>query len=189
MEFVRPRPPSEYWRQLSNSTGRPESPSSRHISLAKSTVFKQLNTLGANGLVIEYDDRYRIGLRTLEFGDHAQRYDGVYDTAYPEVRQLADDSGELANLIFEEGGEGVYVYTAEGPEAVDIDTQTSRRVRLHATGIGKAILATMADDRIDDIVDRHGLPAATPQTITERTALFEEIETVRRRESPTTARG
>lgn len=150
-----------------------------HLSLAKSTVFKQLNTLEAKGLVIEYDDRYRIGLRALELGGHAQRYDGVYDTAYPEVRQLADDSGELANLMFEEGGKGVYVYTAEGPKAVDIDTQTGRRVHLHATGIGKAILATMADDRIDDIVDRHGLPAATPQTITERTALFEEIETIR----------
>lgn len=150
-----------------------------HLSLAKSTIFKHLNTLETNGLVIEYDDRYRVGLRALEFGGHAQRYDGVYDTAYPEVRQLADESGELANLMFEEGGEGVYVYTAEGPEAVDINTQTGRRVHLHATGIGKAILATMADDRIDDIVDRYGLPAATPQTITERTVLFEEIETIR----------
>ena len=150
-----------------------------HLSLAKSTIFKHLNTLEANGLVVEYDDRYRIGLRALEFGGYAQRYDGVYDTAYPEVRQLADDSGELANLMFEEGGKGVYVYTAEGPKAVDIDTQTGRRVHLHSTGVGKAILATMSDERVDEIVDTHGLPAATEHTITDRDALFAELERIR----------
>jgi len=150
-----------------------------HLSLAKSTIFKHLNTLEENGLVVEYDDRYRIGLRALEFGGFAQLYDGIYDTAYPEVRQLADESGELANLMFEEGGKGVYVYTAAGPQAVDIDTQTGRQVHLHSTGIGKAVLATMSDDRIEEIIETHGLPAATEHTITDRAGLFDEIETIR----------
>ncbi|MXR51730.1 helix-turn-helix domain-containing protein [Halovenus sp. WSH3] len=151
-----------------------------HLSVAKSTIFKHLNTLESNGLVVETDDRYRIGLRALEFGGYAQRYDGVYDTAYPEVRQLAEDSGELANLMFEEGGKGVYVYTAEGPKAVDINTQTGRRVYLHATGIGKAILSTLPDERIEEIIDTHGLPAATDHTITDSGRLFDEIEQIRR---------
>lgn len=150
-----------------------------HLSVAKSTIFKHLNTLERSGLVVEHQDRYRIGLRALEFGGYAQRYDGVYDTAHPEVRQMADESGELANLMFEEGGKGVYVYTAEGEKAVDIDTQTGRRVHLHSTGLGKAILATRSDERVKEIIDTHGLPRATEHTITDEAELFEELEEIR----------
>ncbi len=150
-----------------------------HLSIAKSTVYKHLRTLESKGFVVQYGDRYRIGLRTLEFGGYARRYDGVYDTARPEVDRLAEETGELANLMFEEGGRGVYVHTASGEDAVDIDTQTGRHAHLHSTGVGKAILATLPDERIETIVDVHGLPRATPHTITAETELFEEIDAIR----------
>lgn len=150
-----------------------------HLSVAKSTIFKHLNTLERNGFVVKHGDHYRIGLRALEFGGYAQRYDGVYDTAHPEVRQLAEESGELANLMFEEGGKGVYVYTAQGDKAVDIDTQTGRRVYLHSTGLGKAILATLSDTRVREIVEMHGLPKATEHTITDEGELFDELDQIR----------
>lgn len=150
-----------------------------HLSIAKSTVYKHLKTLEACGLVVEENDRYRIGLRTLEFGGYAQRYDGVYETARPEVEKLAAETGELANLMFEEGGKGVYVHTAEGEDAVDIDTRMGRRVHLHSTGVGKAILATLDDDRVRTIIENHGLPAATERSITDESELFSELEAIR----------
>ena len=150
-----------------------------HLSVAKSTVFKHLNTLEDNGLVVRQGDRYRIGLRALEFGGYAQRYDGVYDTARPQLREMADETGELANLMFEESGRGVYVHTARGDQAVDIDTQTGRRVHLHSTGLGKAILATFSDERVESIIEEHGLPKATQYTISDEDELFEEIEEIR----------
>ena len=150
-----------------------------HLSVAKSTVYKHLNTLDTHGLVVQHGDRYRIGLRTLEFGGYAQRYDGVYDTARPEVEQLAEETGELANLMFEEGGRGVYVHTAKGADAVGIDTQTGRRVTLHSTGLGKAILATLSDERVEEIIETHGLPEATVHTITDEAVLFDELDRIR----------
>lgn len=146
-----------------------------HLSVAKSTVYKHLHTLDSSGLVVRHGDKYRVGLRALEFGGYAQRYDGVYDTARPEVRKMADETGELGNLMFEEDGWGIYVHTSGGEDAVDIDTQTGRRVHLHATGLGKAILATMDDDRVEGIIDERGLPAVTEHTITDRDALFAEL--------------
>jgi len=150
-----------------------------HLSVAKSTVYKHLNTLESDGLVVKYGDRYRVGLRTLEFGGYAQRYDGVYDTARPQLRRMADETGELANLMFEENGWGVYVHTAAGENAVDIDTQTGRRAHLHATGLGKAILARLGDDRVESIIEDRGLPSVTEHTITDRGALFEELAAIR----------
>ena len=150
-----------------------------HLSVAKSTVYKHLNTLDSSGLVVKHGDSYRIGLRALEFGGYAQRYDGVYDTARPQLRKMADETGELANLMFEEDGWGVYVHTSRGEDAVDIDTQTGRRAHLHATGLGKAILATLPEERAEEIVDSRGLPGVTEHTITDRTELLAELEEIR----------
>lgn len=150
-----------------------------HLSVAKSTVYKHLNTLDSSGLVVKHGDRYRIGLRALEFGGYAQRYDGVYDTARPQLRTMADETGELANLMFEEDGWGVYVHTTRGEDAVDIDTRTGRRANLHATGLGKAILATLPEERVETIVESRGLPSVTEHTITEQAELFAELDEIR----------
>ncbi|TKR25603.1 IclR family transcriptional regulator [Natronomonas salsuginis] len=150
-----------------------------HLSVAKSTVYKHLSTLESNGVVVKHDDRFRIGLRTLEFGGYAQRYDGVYDTARPQMRAMADETGELANLMFEENGWGVYIHTSRGEDAVEIDTQTGRRAYLHSTGLGKAILASFDDERVEEIVESVGLPAVTEHTITEPATLFDELAEIR----------
>ena len=150
-----------------------------HLSVAKSTVYKHLNTLDSSGLVVKHGDGYRIGLRALEFGGYAQRYDGVYDTARPQLRTMADETGELANLMFEEDGWGVYVHTTRGEDAVDIDTRTGRRANLHATGLGKAILATLPEERVEAIVESRGLPSVTEHTITEQAELFAELDEIR----------
>ncbi|MDZ5809961.1 IclR family transcriptional regulator [Halorubrum sp. AD140] len=149
------------------------------LELAKSTVYKHLITLEEHGIVVKNGGGYRLGLRCLEFGGIARQYDGVYDVAKPEVRKLAAETGELANLLFEEQGLGIYVYTARGERAIDFDVHAGRRVYLHTTALGKALLASLSDDRVDEIIDRHGLPAETDETITTRSALFEELDRIR----------
>lgn len=150
-----------------------------HCSVAKSTVFKHLATLEDNGLVVHHGEKYRIGLRSLEFGGYAQRYDGIYETARPEVRRMAEETGELANVMFEEQGKGVYVFTARGDRAVDIDTHVGRRAYLHSTGLGKAILASLPDTRVEEIIETHGLPRQTEHTITDSDELFRALEAIR----------
>jgi DNA-binding IclR family transcriptional regulator len=151
------------------------------VEFAKSTVYKHLRTLEEGGLVVVRDDTFHIGLRCLELGGIAQREDGVYGVAKPEVRRMATETGELANLMVEEQGYGIYIHTASGDRAVALDTGLGKRVHLHKTAVGKALLSSMSDERIDAIVDEHGLPAETDNTITDRESLFDELETIRDR--------
>ena len=149
------------------------------LSMAQSTVYKHLRTLEEEDFVVKHGGRYRIGARCLEFGGFVRRYDTVFQTAKSDIQDMADETGELANLMFEDQGMGVYVYTAGGANAVNIDTGIGKRVHLNCTALGKALLSTMSDDRIDEIVERHGLPERTERTITDRDALMEEIERIR----------
>ncbi|WP_049982249.1 IclR family transcriptional regulator [Halorubrum sp. BV1] len=149
------------------------------LDLAKSTVYKHLITLEEHGLVVNHETGYRLGLRCLEFGGTARQYDGVFDVTKPELDKLAEATGELTNLMFEEQGKGVYVYTARGDQAITLDSRLGRRVYLHTTALGKALLASLDDDHVDKIVDRHGLPARTDETITTRSGLFEELAQIR----------
>ena len=76
----------------------------------------------------------------------------------------------------EEHGLGIYLHTEVSDEnAVMIDRRDGVHRYLHATAAGKAILAELPEHRVNEIVDKHGLPAETDQTITDRDNLFQEL--------------
>ncbi len=149
------------------------------LDLPKSTVHSHLSTLRERGFVVTDGSRYRVGLRALEVGARARRQHRVYEVARPEVSRLADETGELANLMVEERGLGTYLHRSRGPEAVSVGAFIGVRVYLHGTALGKAILAHLPDDRVAEIVARRGLPAVTDRTTTDVDALRDELETVR----------
>ncbi len=89
----------------------------------------------------------------------AQRYDGIYEVAKPEVSRMAVETGELANLMIEEQGYGIYIHTTSGDQAVALDTRLGKRIHLHKTAIGKALLSSFDDERVAEIIETRGLPA------------------------------
>lgn len=151
------------------------------LGLPKSTVHNHLKTLLEAEYVVHEGDEYDISLQFLELGEYSRNRLKLYKTARPEVENLAVETGEMANLAVEEYGRGVYLYLAEGEQAVQLDTCAGMHVHLHCTALGKAMLAHMPRERVEDIVDRMGLPKRTENTITDRDELFEELDAVRER--------
>lgn len=151
------------------------------LEMGKSAVHNHLTTLRKHGYVVKDGEEYTLGLKFLEVGGHTRRSMELYQVAEPEVESLAADTGELANLLVEEQGLGVYLLRSKGEHAVDLDTYAGLRTNLHTTGLGKAILAYLPEARVEEIVDRHGLERKTPRSIGSREELFEELESVRER--------
>ncbi|WP_411968932.1 IclR family transcriptional regulator [Haloferax sp. YSSS75] len=151
------------------------------LDMHKSSVHNYLRTLQELDYVVQEGDEYRVGLRFLTMGSFARSRYPVYDVAKRQVRDLADQTGELANLLVEEHGRGVYLYRIRGEEAVRVDSFTGSRVHLHNTALGKAILAFLPEERVDEIITHHGLPSTTDSTVTSRKELMEELESVRER--------
>lgn len=152
-----------------------------HVDRPQSVVHNHLSTLKELEYVVQSDNEYRIGLRFLEYGERARRRMELYETARPEVEKLADESGELITLMVEEHGRGIYLYVRQGSKNIRYPATSGARTNLHCSAVGKSILAYLSEEVVDDIVDRHGLPAQSANTITDREALKAELASIRER--------
>lgn len=150
-----------------------------YLDLPKSSAHNYLRTLEHEGYVVEEDGAYHVGLRFLDLGAYARSREPLYATAKPELKTLAERTGEHANLLVEEQGLGNFVLREQGEDAVNIDSHVGQSVRLHTTALGKTVLAHLPESRRDDIVARHGLPAKTADTITDRDELESALERIR----------
>ena len=151
------------------------------LDCSKSTVHKHLSTLRSQDFVVKNGEVYRLGLRFLDVGGHVRSNVRGANRIKQKVRELSRETGELVQFITEERGRSVVLYREVGTNGVNTRTRVGKRLYLHQIAAGKAILANLAESRVDDIVARHGLPRATETTITDREALDEELAAVRER--------
>lgn len=151
------------------------------VGLTKGTVHGHLTALRRRGYVVKDGTEYRLGLEFLFHGKNAQLSYELYSISRKKVDQLADQTGERVACMVEENGWGYYLYRAEGQHPVQPPVQLGEGVTLHPRSAGKAILAYLPPERVEEIIDRHGLPAETDQTITNRETLSEELREIRRR--------
>jgi|AntRauMinimDraft_3_1070383.scaffolds.fasta_scaffold00627_3 DNA-binding IclR family transcriptional regulator len=149
-----------------------------HLDLPVGSVHNYLSTLREDDYVVKERETYHVGLRFLNLGTFARHRRDIYEVAKPEVAELAETTGELANLMVEERGLGIYIYREAGQQAVKVDARTGHRVHLHNTALGKAILAFTPREITDEILDYRGMPKTTEKTITDRDELYDELEAI-----------
>jgi len=143
----------------------------RELGLAKSTVHNHLQTLRRRGYVIQDGDEYRLSLRFLHLGQGVRTSRTAYQLVKEKVEWLADETGERSQFIVEEQGCGVYMFCELGTDGVQTDSEIGKRIPLHATAAGKAILSALPDSRVDEIIEGHKLERFTDRTLTEPTEL------------------
>jgi DNA-binding IclR family transcriptional regulator len=153
----------------------------RRLDTPRSTVYDHLSTMVDEGFLVKEEQSYRLSLRFLSFGMTARERIRAAPVVQPALERLAEETGEIAWFLVEEDGLGVYLNKAKGRDAVQPYGKVGNRVHLHDIAAGKAILAWLPPERVSEIVDRHGLPGRTDRTITDREALFAELEAVRER--------
>lgn len=152
-----------------------------HLEMPKSSVHNYLSTLEQEEYIVKEDHSYHVGLRFLNIGTHARHRRELYEVAHDEVTDLANETGELANLMVEEHGRGIYINRATGDQAINVDAHTGHRVFMHNTALGKAMLAYFPHDRVEQIIDRHGLPQTTEHSIGNVDELYSELESIHKR--------
>lgn len=149
------------------------------LSIAKSTAHKHLKTLEQNEYLVREEGKYQVSLKFLKFGRHAMEKVDLVEISQPVIEHLAEETGEAVWVAIEQHGKAVYVNNAMGDRAVPSRGSIGDSILLHSAAMGKAMLAHFSEERIVEIVERHGLPKRTENTITDREQLFEELEEIR----------
>ena len=75
------------------------------------------------------------------------------------------------------------MYVAQVPSlhSMRMFTEVGRRGYMHATGMGKAILAQLDDETVRGIVTRKGMPTPTPKSIGDVESLLADLKLIRSR--------
>lgn len=151
------------------------------IDLQKGAIHNHLATLVEVGFVVQDGKEYRLSLEALRIGGLVRQRKRIYHVAQPHIKALARETGEIANLCLEERGLGVFTMREQGDRAIQMDVHVGTSTELHTTAAGKTILAHLDRDRVEAIIETHGLDPITPRSVTEKSALFQRLETIRDR--------
>ena len=143
------------------------------------TVHRLMRTLVKRGYVRqEASRRYTLGSRLIRLGEISSQTLGTW--LRPFLAQLVRLTGETANLAMLDGDEVVYIAQVPSPHSMRMFTEPGRRVQPHCTAVGKALLAELPPGEARALLERDGMPAYTPATITDPDLLIAHLEVIRK---------
>jgi IclR family transcriptional regulator, acetate operon repressor len=150
--------------------------------LSPSTAHRLLTTLEKRRFVAfdQSDNMWHIGRQSFAIGSAFIRRRNFVAPALPFLRRLRDLTHETANLGIVDDGEVIVLTQVESREIMRAITKVGGRVPMVTSGIGKAILATYADEEVVAIIQRHGMKRLTPKSVVRAGELRDALETVRR---------
>jgi IclR family acetate operon transcriptional repressor len=148
-----------------------------------SSAHRLLMTMQADRFVA-FDDTtgdWSIGVEAFRTGSSFVRRNQVTEVARDTMRGLVEQTGESANIAMPDRGEVVFVGQVESTQPIRAFFAPGVRTPMHASGIGKALLATMPRAKAERTLLATGLRAFTPRTLASPQALFEDLDRIRDR--------
>ena len=157
---------------------------SQRTGMPASTAHRLLVTLQNFGYLEFCEDtqKWSVGVEAFRIGRSFARRIKVVDAGRPMLRDLMAQTGETANMAIADDGDVVFVSQVETHEPIRAFHRPGTRAHMHASGIGKALLAYLDPQGLDRWMRTKGLVAYTDNTIC-------DPETLRRQMLETRTRG
>lgn len=151
------------------------------LDLPRATVYRLLKTLAQREWVIQDDKMYRLSFRLagLFHGASAGAEIALAERLTPLLHRLVNETGETAHFAVLDVDRVVYLAKVDSPHPIRMFSQVGWRGPLHATGVGKVLLASTEAKLLPRICDQ-GLERFTPNTIVEQARLKKELAQIRR---------
>ncbi len=151
--------------------------------MAPSTAHRMLTTMQRHG-VVDFDEtsqHWMVGVEAFRIGSSFMRRTNLAEAGRGVMHDLMEDSGETANMAIADDGDVVFISQVETNDPIRAFFRPGTRGHMHASGIGKALLAELSRGEVEAILSRKGLPSFTPKTLTSPDALFADLEATRAR--------
>ncbi len=155
---------------------------SRQLGLGKSTVHRLLQTVQQRQLVQQDERRrYRLSYGVLQLSAAFLRHLNIHEEASPHLRRLRDETGETASLTIREGTSRFHLEEIPGVHEVKFSLEIGKSLPLFLGASGKALVAWLSEEELDELIKICGLPAYTPFSITDPRVLKEQLAQTRQR--------
>jgi DNA-binding IclR family transcriptional regulator len=150
------------------------------VGLAKTTVHGLLRTMQEHGLVEQHldTDKYQLGPELLQLGNSYLDVNELRSRALAWSELLATRVGEAVRVGVPHSSGVLVVHHVFRPDSSLQVLEVGALLPLHATALGKALLAYAEDDLLADLLE-DGLPKLTGHTHVAPTAVRRELEGVR----------
>lgn len=156
---------------------------SLRVGMSPSTAHRLLTTLQQHG-VAEFEEttqNWMVGVEAFRIGSSFVRRIKIAEAGRNVMRDLMEDTGETANMGISDQGDVVFISQVETSNPIRAFFRPGTRAHMHASGIGKALMAEFARADVEKILQKKGLPAFTPKTLTSADALMADLAAIRAR--------
>jgi len=147
------------------------------------TVYRVLSTFEAHGMVEVQPatQLWFIGQQAFRIGSAFLGRSNLVEQARSVMHALMSETGETANLAIADGGEVMFLSQVETHESIRAFFRPGTRGPIHASGIGKALLAYHSPESVERVLSGRPLAAFTARTFTDRERLLAELAAIRGR--------
>ncbi len=149
----------------------------RDSGLPVSTAHRLLADLLGQGVVVQRDRIYKLGVRLIELGEKAKRELPIRQVALEPMQALAKKTQETVHLGVLDGSDIVYLEKVTGDRGLQMASYVGLRTPAQCTAMGKALIASLPEDSWS--AHFHDLPPRTPHTIGRLSDFLHEIDQVR----------
>jgi IclR family acetate operon transcriptional repressor len=155
----------------------------REIGLDKSAISRLFEQLVEVGVAEqdEFSGRFRVGPALFSLAATIHGYDTLWRAAEPILRELATAFNETCYLAIRDGDETSCRGHVDCTHSVRYVIALGERAPLHAGAGGRAVLMTLSDTEVREIIKRTGLPGLTPLTVTDPDELIALLDADRKR--------
>ncbi|WP_067814618.1 IclR family transcriptional regulator [Nocardia inohanensis] len=152
------------------------------LGLTKAAVHRILTALRNRELIAlePTTRRYALGHAAIALGRAYLARTDLRVMAAPELRRMANMTGETATLSIRRGDTRMYVDQVVPEQELRMEVALGVPYPLHAGSSSKVILAHLRKEEIDEYLDRHELTPFTDATITTPRKLRGELATIRK---------
>ncbi len=155
---------------------------STSLGLNKSTTHRVLNSLIYMGYVKQdaATSKYRLSFKIWEIANQLLSKIDVVEIARPFIKELVSTIEETVHLVQLDGINCIYIDKAESyTNTIRMASNVGKSIPLYCSGVGKALLANMPDEKIQAIWEQSDITRHTEHTITDFSSFMEEIQLIR----------
>ena len=147
------------------------------LDQSPATVYRVLTTFQGHGFA-DFDEQsqiWSIGPAAFLTGSHFLRRTSLVERARPIMRDLMEATGETANLGIERDGKVLFLGQVETQATIRAFFPPGTASAMHSSGIGKALLCRMDDQRQRQVLAAGQLEQFTPNTLTDPEAMIADL--------------